>query len=795
MKTLNVKAVFLDFDDTLQSRKDAYRLYCERFLQKYFPYDSRSERENKLYEMEALVDGGYKPREEYFPQLIQLWQWKNHPPLQELYDSFNLEYGKRVVMLPGAVETVRELKRRGYILGMITNGNSDLQNMKLDTAGIRDLFDVCVVSGDIGIGKPDRRIFEASLKRAGVRPEEAVFIGDHPLNDIKGALGAGMKVIRMNYGDFYGRGLDGSEVYPVIEHLPEALDFLPPRNSTAPSRVEIRRAPANAPEKKGKKGRALAIKIIAIFCAVIMAALAVVGSVTDVFNEDNSEKTILFSSLKGEKKDSLQSFINGYCAYFEEGYDSSKENFDTVLDHLSPGSSAGLISGVLSSSRVLTDGSDPAGRFAPGRRITGYSVVEKSEMDKISSGLSQTLLTDTNTRSAYYYNGSFYVAAASGSESDSRLYAVIDSSSEVNTGGYYLSCKIFESADALQNPDSQSEKFVRYFLVDSDEVGGEYNWAIKKITASPIFNASGSKIEEEKEENFLTYSFKRKSMKATTSDGTLFAEYFIEYPNFGSDGIAQAACESVYSEKIDEFRTHVASADSFYEAYIADGGDESLLPLRTNVVVNVTYNRDGYISLVDRTTIYDPTPVKATPEETETAAGEGTTIGLSTTEETTASFSTEQNTASFSTEQNTDLNNPTEIGEISEGETGETAQSEKEIILPSVQYTGYTFEIDSGSFIKKDELTGNNYAAFSQKLFDKYIAAYGAEQSGIGYYDEYGNYVYGSESDAESIGTEIFNSSWSISDEGMNFYYIDGDGLLSTVTVPWNELGERTVLV
>ena len=222
---LPIKAVFFDFDDTLQSRKDAYRLYCDAFLDKYFPQLDEAEHEKKCDEMEAYVDGGYKDREVYFPELIALWHWDDHPPLQELYDSFNFDYGKRVVLLPGAVETLREIKRRGYLLGTVTNGVSSLQNSKLDTAGIRELFDVAVVSGDIGIYKPDRRIFDEACRRAGVRNEEALFVGDHPVNDIDGALGAGMQAIRMNYGDFYNKGL-GKATLAEIEDIRQVLDYV-----------------------------------------------------------------------------------------------------------------------------------------------------------------------------------------------------------------------------------------------------------------------------------------------------------------------------------------------------------------------------------------------------------------------------------------------------------------------------------------------------------------------------------------------------------------------------------------
>ena len=225
MDKLNVKAIFFDFDDTLQSRKGAYRLYCEQFVKKYFPGISEEEMLQKMDEMEEHVDGGYKDREVYFPEMIELWQWENHPPMQELYDSFNYDFGKHIVMLDGALDVLNEIKKRGYVLGCITNGVSSLQNIKLDTAGIREMFDVVVVSGDIGIYKPDRRIFDEAIRRAGIENSQALYVGDHPVNDIQGALGADMKAVRMNYGDFKGKGL-GQATVAEIESIRELLDLI-----------------------------------------------------------------------------------------------------------------------------------------------------------------------------------------------------------------------------------------------------------------------------------------------------------------------------------------------------------------------------------------------------------------------------------------------------------------------------------------------------------------------------------------------------------------------------------------
>lgn len=223
MKIRGKKAVFFDFDDTLQSRAGAYRMYCEDFLDRYFPGLSDEEKLRKMDEMEEHVDGGYKSREEYWPEMIDLWGWKDAPELSVLTDDFNSRFGLKVDMLPDSVDVIKQLKQRGYILGMITNGNSKLQNTKLDTAGIRGLFDVVVVSDDIGIWKPEAGIFEYAMNKVGVTAEQSVYVGDHPVNDIQGALNARMQPVWMNYGSFAGQATEG---VPGIENIRELLDML-----------------------------------------------------------------------------------------------------------------------------------------------------------------------------------------------------------------------------------------------------------------------------------------------------------------------------------------------------------------------------------------------------------------------------------------------------------------------------------------------------------------------------------------------------------------------------------------
>lgn len=218
-----IKAIFFDYDDTLQDRTAAYRIFCMRFLKKYFPEKTEEEREIMADQMDEHIDGGYMARELYFPILFDLWHWENHPPLESLCREFNLIYGEKTVLFPETIPVIEELKKRGYILGIITNGVSVLQNMKLDTSGIRPYFSSITVSGDCEFAKPDVRIFELGAEKAGLKTSECAFVGDHPVNDIKGAMDSGMMPIRMNFGSFKDQGM--FEGVKVIENLNELLEI------------------------------------------------------------------------------------------------------------------------------------------------------------------------------------------------------------------------------------------------------------------------------------------------------------------------------------------------------------------------------------------------------------------------------------------------------------------------------------------------------------------------------------------------------------------------------------------
>lgn len=80
-------------------------------------------------------------------------------------------------------------------LGIITNGVSGLQRMKLNGCGLLHWFDVAAVSGEVGIGKPEAGIFEWVTKQLGVKHERCLMVGDNDARDVLGGKNAGIKTV------------------------------------------------------------------------------------------------------------------------------------------------------------------------------------------------------------------------------------------------------------------------------------------------------------------------------------------------------------------------------------------------------------------------------------------------------------------------------------------------------------------------------------------------------------------------------------------------------------------------
>lgn len=123
----------------------------------------------------------------------------------ELLDSANGANFQAVYA--DVVPTLEALRRRGKGLGIVSNFSANCEALLRDL-GLADYFDFFIVSGIVGIEKPDARIFHAAIQAAGRDARELVYVGDSIFYDVEGARGAGLDAVLVDranrYPDFPG---------------------------------------------------------------------------------------------------------------------------------------------------------------------------------------------------------------------------------------------------------------------------------------------------------------------------------------------------------------------------------------------------------------------------------------------------------------------------------------------------------------------------------------------------------------------------------------------------------------
>ena len=192
-----IKALFFDAGDILYFRpnKDAHlNLFLDgKMLNPVPDLDSEKSR------LKHLAFTGQLKRHAYYEQVIRLYGITDPDDIAEGVQAISQD-DNSVEIVAGAPETIRELKQRGFLLGIITD-TAMPYSRKLtwfDQHGFGDLWDTIISSREMGMRKPAPSMYEMALSQVGVTPEQAVFIG-HKQSELEGAKNVGMRTIAFNY--------------------------------------------------------------------------------------------------------------------------------------------------------------------------------------------------------------------------------------------------------------------------------------------------------------------------------------------------------------------------------------------------------------------------------------------------------------------------------------------------------------------------------------------------------------------------------------------------------------------
>ena len=198
---LGLDAVFFDIDDTLcattafaqRARRNAVRAMISAGVRA---------REDDVYgELEQVIAEFSSNYEHHFDKLLLRL---DPSALDHLNPALVVAAGvaayhdtkfRELQPFPGVHSLLRDLRAAATKLGIITHGLTVKQAEKLVRLGLVPYLDpeAIFISDQIGVAKPNPKLYQTALERSRVRPERAMYVGDNPANDVAPPRSLGMR--------------------------------------------------------------------------------------------------------------------------------------------------------------------------------------------------------------------------------------------------------------------------------------------------------------------------------------------------------------------------------------------------------------------------------------------------------------------------------------------------------------------------------------------------------------------------------------------------------------------------
>jgi HAD superfamily hydrolase (TIGR01549 family) len=232
---MNVEFVYFDIDDTLldhtHAEREALADVRERYLE-IFGTLSVDELQEQYHAINAplwrqYADGEVDKvtlREQRFERLLEA-VGAPHADASLVRRYYMQRYGHHWQFIPGARKTYEAIADRMPV-GLMTNGFAEVQAKKLKTFPVlKERAEAVVVCEETGTLKPAPCVFEHATEKAGVQPEDVLYVGDSYQSDVEGAQAVGWRVawFRRNGSDDRSTDERGF-VFEDWETLAERLD-------------------------------------------------------------------------------------------------------------------------------------------------------------------------------------------------------------------------------------------------------------------------------------------------------------------------------------------------------------------------------------------------------------------------------------------------------------------------------------------------------------------------------------------------------------------------------------------
>ena len=188
-----MRAVFLDVDDTLVDYERAARTALAEAVgfadgwQRWKGLDS--------HERFARPDLDYAEFRQLRMRDFLKLMGRDGTRSEEIEQARFAGIVRHCALFEDVLPCLAMLRERDLRIGLITNNETEHQRRKIAAVGLDTLVDSVAISQEVGVGKPDARIFSHACAQLGVEPGEAMHVGDNGVADVDGAAHAGLRAV------------------------------------------------------------------------------------------------------------------------------------------------------------------------------------------------------------------------------------------------------------------------------------------------------------------------------------------------------------------------------------------------------------------------------------------------------------------------------------------------------------------------------------------------------------------------------------------------------------------------
>ncbi len=165
----------------------------------------------------------------YFQRLVE----KSHNTIEpdvvlKLYNAYWNNFLKNMKLRKGVIQTLKKMKQLGIKIAIISDLTTKIQLRKMSKLGITPFIDVLVTSEEAGSEKPNNVMFLLILNKLNVLPQDAIMVGDNPIDDIEGGNSVGLDTVLLTNRKSEEFKFDQDYQKPnyTIKEIPEILNIL-----------------------------------------------------------------------------------------------------------------------------------------------------------------------------------------------------------------------------------------------------------------------------------------------------------------------------------------------------------------------------------------------------------------------------------------------------------------------------------------------------------------------------------------------------------------------------------------